>query len=102
MGSVGHKWTSYKSQETPTCPNCLSVLSQFKIGVDNPTIQERLKELIDEKVCTHMGFFAAAVSCCILDFMSLSYVTTLYAKYIYRHIHYLSVSHTHGDMVGPI
>ncbi|CAH8554279.1 unnamed protein product [Schistosoma bovis] len=60
MGSVGHKWTSYKSQETPTCPNCLSVLSQFKIGVENPTIQERLKGLIDEKVCTHMGFFAAA------------------------------------------
>ncbi|CAH8563299.1 unnamed protein product [Schistosoma haematobium] len=49
-----------RPMETPTCPNCLSVLSQFKIGVENPTIQERLKELIDEKVCTHMGFFAAA------------------------------------------
>ncbi|CAH8291736.1 unnamed protein product, partial [Schistosoma turkestanicum] len=60
LGSVGHKWTSYKSQENPTCPDCVSVLNQFKTGVENPAIQQRLKTLIEEKLCSHMGFFAAA------------------------------------------
>ncbi|KAK4471577.1 hypothetical protein MN116_004992 [Schistosoma mekongi] len=56
----GHKWTSYKSRGVPTCPNCLSVLNQFKTGVKNPTTQKALKKLLDDKVCTNMGFFAAA------------------------------------------
>ncbi|CAH8850834.1 unnamed protein product [Trichobilharzia szidati] len=60
--SDNHKWTSYSTQAAaaPTCPECLNVLNQFKTGIEDSTIQERLKKLLDEKVCAHMGFFSAA------------------------------------------
>ncbi|VDQ01009.1 unnamed protein product [Trichobilharzia regenti] len=58
--SDNHKWTSYSTQAAPTCPECLNVLNQFKTGIQDSTIQERLKKLLDEKVCAHMGFFSAA------------------------------------------
>ncbi|CAH8523731.1 unnamed protein product [Heterobilharzia americana] len=59
-GSVGHKWTSYSIQETPSCADCLNVLNQFKRGIEDSNIRESLKKLLDEKVCSHMGFFTAA------------------------------------------